>query len=127
MATHQDTKSEVATFEEILALIQQQDRAPLIDVRDVNEVELGVIPTAHHIPLGELRGALTSFPSLSDQEVSEKFGLKKFGKDNEVIFYCRSGRRSKLAFELAQELGYTGVRHYPGSWNEWSVKYHPEK
>ncbi|KAI8361918.1 Rhodanese-like domain-containing protein [Mortierella sp. GBAus27b] len=96
---------------------------PLIDVRDQNEVDLGVIPTAHHIALAALGAAL----ALSDDQFKEQYKFDKFAKDDEVIFYCRSGRRSKLAYEQARELGYTGVRHYPGSWNEWSVRYPAEQ
>ncbi|KAF9985464.1 hypothetical protein BGZ65_010803 [Modicella reniformis] len=119
MTTNENSKPEVATFEEIQALIQQHDRAPLIDVRDSNEVELGRIPTAYHIPLASLEDALTS---LSADLFQVQYGFNKFGLHDEAIFYCRSGRRSKLAFEKARELGYTHVRHYPGSWNEWQVK-----
>ncbi|KAF9914586.1 hypothetical protein BX616_007972 [Lobosporangium transversale] len=121
MTTHQQTKPEEATFEEIQDLIHQKDRiVPLIDVRDPNETDLGVIPTAHSIPLSKLHDALTT---LSEQEFEQQYGFKRFGKDDEVIFYCRSGRRSRLAFGQAQELGYSHVRHYPGSWNEWSVRF----
>lgn len=49
-------------------------------------------------------------------------GFKKFGKDDEVIFYCRSGRRSGLAFDLARQLGYSGARNYSGSWLDYEAK-----
>ncbi|KAI8603973.1 Rhodanese-like domain-containing protein, partial [Dissophora ornata] len=91
----------------------------LIDVREPAEVALGVIPTAHHIPLAALHDALVS---LSDQDFEAQYGFKRFAKDEEAIFYCRSGRRSRLAFAQAQELGYTHVRHYPGSWIEWEAR-----
>ncbi|KAF9195026.1 hypothetical protein BGZ51_005990 [Haplosporangium sp. Z 767] len=118
--TESGFKPEEATFEEIEALTHQQDRKlPLIDVRDSSEVALGIIPTAHAIPLAQLKDALES---LSDKEFQDSYGFKRFDKDDEVIFYCRSGRRSRLAFGLAKELGYTHVRHYPGSWIEWEAR-----
>ncbi|KAF9158256.1 hypothetical protein BGX21_001849 [Mortierella sp. AD011] len=119
MATHQDAKPEEATFEEIQALIQQDNRAPLVDVREPAEVALGIIPTAHHIPLADLKDALVT---LSDKAFEDQYGFKRFAKDDEAIFYCRSGRRSRLAFAQAKELGYTHVRHYPGSWIEWEAR-----
>ncbi|KAF9088964.1 hypothetical protein BGX27_002592, partial [Mortierella sp. AM989] len=93
--------------------------APLIDVREPAEVALGIIPTAHHIALANLEEALIK---LSDQAFKDQYGFERFSKDDEVIFYCRSGRRSRLAFAQAKELGYTQVRHYPGSWIEWEAR-----
>ncbi|KAG0368176.1 Rhodanese-like domain-containing protein [Gamsiella multidivaricata] len=118
--TGQGAKQEEATFEEVLELSQQHgSKVPLIDVRDPNETALGIIPTAKLIPLGSLNKALVS---LSDLEFENEYGFKRFDKDDEVIFYCRSGRRSRLAFGQAKELGYTRVRHYPGSWIEWEAR-----
>ncbi len=36
-----------------------------------------------------------------------------------MIFYCRSGKRSAAAAELAGERGYKSVRNYKGSWLGW--------
>jgi 3-mercaptopyruvate sulfurtransferase SseA len=36
-----------------------------------------------------------------------------------MIFYCRSGKRSAQACQLAQEAGYKNVRNYVGSWLDW--------
>ncbi|KAF8962529.1 hypothetical protein BGZ46_001142 [Entomortierella lignicola] len=119
MSAPQYTKPEEATFEEIQALIQQDNRAPLIDVREPAEVALGAIPTAYFIPLANLGEALSS---LSEEAFEKQYGFKPFSKDEEVIFYCRSGRRSRLAFAQAKELGFTQVRHYPGSWIEWEAR-----
>ncbi|KAF9580323.1 hypothetical protein BGW38_003071, partial [Lunasporangiospora selenospora] len=91
---------------------------PLVDVRTPDEIVVGVIPTSHHIPLAVLEEALVELP---DETFEERYGFKRFGKDDEVIFYCRSGRRSNLAYEKAKSLGYTRVRNYSGSWNEYSV------
>lgn len=60
---------------------------------------------------------LSLFPSLQ-----LLLGFKKFGKDDEVIFYCRSGRRSGMAFDIAKQLGYKGVRNYSGSWLDYEAK-----
>ncbi|KAF9929796.1 hypothetical protein BGZ65_005641, partial [Modicella reniformis] len=90
----------------------------LIDVREAAEVAQGVIPTSHHVPLASIQEAL----SLPEKEFEERFGFKKFNKDDEVIFYCRSGRRSGMAYEVAKQLGYTGVRNYSGSWLDYDAK-----
>jgi thiosulfate/3-mercaptopyruvate sulfurtransferase len=39
--------------------------------------------------------------------------------DKEVITYCQSGVRSAQAYFTLRLLGYTHVRNYDGSWQEW--------
>ena len=39
--------------------------------------------------------------------------------DKEVITYCQSGGRSAQAYFTLRLLGYTNVRNYDGSWQEW--------
>jgi thiosulfate/3-mercaptopyruvate sulfurtransferase len=39
--------------------------------------------------------------------------------DKEVITYCQSGGRSAQAYFTLRLLGYTKVRNYDGSWQEW--------
>ncbi|KAG0355036.1 hypothetical protein BGZ54_001324 [Gamsiella multidivaricata] len=119
LSTRASQKPEVVTYEEIDSLIQKKDKnVVLIDVRDAGEVAQGVIPTSHHVPLASIQEAL----SLPEKEFEQRFGFKKFGKDDEVIFYCRSGRRSGMAFDLAKQLGYKGVRNYSGSWLDYEAK-----
>ncbi|KAG0238049.1 hypothetical protein BGW42_007603 [Actinomortierella wolfii] len=112
-------KPEIVTFEELDERIHKAEKNyVLIDVREPGEVAQGVIPTSHHIPVGNLQEALT----LEPKEFEARFGFKKFDKDDEVIFYCRSGRRSGIAFETAKSLGYNGVRNYAGSWIDYESK-----
>ncbi|KAF9138229.1 hypothetical protein BGX30_009397 [Mortierella sp. GBA39] len=113
------SKPDLVTYEEIDTLIHQGNKnVLLIDVRESGEVAQGVIPTSHHVPLANIQEAL----ALPDKEFEARFGFKKFGKDDEVIFYCRSGRRSGLAFDLARQLGYSGARNYSGSWLDYEAK-----
>ncbi|KAF9345746.1 hypothetical protein BGX26_002778 [Mortierella sp. AD094] len=112
-------KPEVVTFEEIDSLIQEKAKnVILIDVREAGEVAQGAIPTSHHVPLANIQEAF----SLPEKEFEQRFGFKKFSKDDEVIFYCRSGRRSGMAFDYAKQLGYKGVRNYSGSWLDYEAK-----
>lgn len=39
-----------------------------------------------------------------------------------MVFFCRSGRRSGLACEIAERQGYPNVRNYVGSYLEWEDK-----
>eukprot|EP01112_Ceratiomyxa_fruticulosa_P007381 TRINITY_DN1912_c0_g1_i1.p1 TRINITY_DN1912_c0_g1~~TRINITY_DN1912_c0_g1_i1.p1 ORF type:complete len:309 (-),score=84.38 TRINITY_DN1912_c0_g1_i1:112-969(-) len=79
----------------------------LIDVRDPKEIEItGKIPTAINVPVSEIVGF----------EDSNWADLNKF---DEIIFYCKSGRRSKLASELAMSAGLKSVKNYKGSADDW--------
>lgn len=66
------------------------DGAQLVDVREEEELEGGAIEGHVHVPLSE-------FEDHSDL----------LAKDRPIIFYCRSGRRSLKAAELAESLGFS--------------------
>ena len=41
-----------------------------------------------------------------------------------MVFFCKSGVRSKMAAELAKRAGFGGkggVGEYPGSWKDWEA------
>ncbi|KAF9258646.1 Rhodanese-like protein, partial [Marasmius fiardii PR-910] len=90
----------------------------LIDVRGHDEVELGMIPTAVHIPITHLEESLKYPPEV----FQERYGFPKPGKDQEMTFYCKKGLRSTMASEIAVRLGFTNVVNYKGSWIEWSQR-----
>jgi rhodanese-related sulfurtransferase len=39
-----------------------------------------------------------------------------------VVFYCKSGVRSKASATLARQAGFANVGEYRGSWKDWSAK-----
>ncbi|RUS16665.1 hypothetical protein BC937DRAFT_90944 [Endogone sp. FLAS-F59071] len=47
----------------------------------------------------------------SEADFEKIYGFKKPSKDEQVIFYCKSGRRSTIATELARSQGYAGLVH----------------
>ena len=77
--------------------------AYLIDVREPDEVILGSIPSSVNIPLSTLSEALYMNPV----RFKEKFGFEKPKRDQEIVFYCRSGKRSASASDIALKNGYT--------------------
>ncbi|KAL2132787.1 hypothetical protein VTI74DRAFT_3381 [Chaetomium olivicolor] len=91
----------------------------IIDVREPSELaETGRIPSALNIPI---KSAPDSF-HISDAEFEDRFGYPRPARDAEVLFYCRSGVRSRAAAGLAKEAGWTNVGEFPGSWLEWFEK-----
>ena len=71
----------------------------ILDVRTQKEYDERHIPNAILIP---------------DTEIAEKAEESLTDKDQMLLVYCRSGRRSKLAAETLVELGYTNIREFGG-------------
>lgn len=75
----------------------------LLDVREGYErAEFNI--GGMHIPLGELTA---SFEKLAAH------------KDEEVVVYCRSGKRSAMAAQLLSQSGFTNVRNLEGGMIAW--------
>jgi rhodanese-related sulfurtransferase len=79
----------------------------LIDVREPDEVIQGMIPSAVNLPLSVLGNALHS----NHQEFKKTYGFDKPLLDQEITFYCRSGKRSTTASDVAKRNGYTKFVH----------------
>ena len=85
--------------EEAAKLMQEQSDYILLDVRTQAEFAESHIPGAICIP-NETIGT-GEIPELPD-------------KEQLILVYCRSGRRSKLAAEELVALGYTNIREFGG-------------
>lgn len=73
------------SYEEI-----KNSKAIIIDVREKDEVEQGMIKGAYWLPLSEMRK--------NNTEVTNK--LKKLASTNTAYIYCRSGKRAGEFIEL---------------------------
>jgi len=71
-------------------------------VRESDEVAQGSIPSSVSIPLSGFNQSL----SLPDIQFEAKHGFTKPAKDQEIIVYCRSGKRSSSAADEAKRLGF---------------------
>jgi molybdopterin/thiamine biosynthesis adenylyltransferase/rhodanese-related sulfurtransferase len=76
----------------------------LIDVRENEEVERGLIPGAKHVPRGHLESRIEG--AVPD-------------RSQHVVLYCASGNRSALAAKTLQELGYENVESMTGGYTLW--------
>jgi thiosulfate/3-mercaptopyruvate sulfurtransferase len=57
----------------------------------------------------------------SAEELHSLYGSQGITADKEIVPYCAIGGRSAYTwFVLKYLLGYSNVRNYDGSWNEWS-------
>ncbi len=77
--------------------------AILVDVRTKEEYDAGHIDGAILVPLDEL-------DSLIDEKIESK--------EQKIILYCRSGRRSSIAGELLVDRGYTAIYDL-GAMSSW--------
>ncbi|XP_045762172.1 rhodanese domain-containing protein CG4456-like [Maniola jurtina] len=109
----------VVSYEDMLKVIHQPEKM-IIDVRNPDEVNsTGKIPSSINIPLGNVQDALAT---MSEEEFQKQFRRPKPSVSDELIFYCRSGKRSTEALDKALKLGFNKSKTYLGSWNDWSSK-----
>ena len=87
------------TAQEAKEIMDTQEGYIILDVRTQEEYDQGHIPGAILIPD-------TQIEARAEEVLTEK--------DQLILVYCRSGRRSKLASEILVELGYTNIKEFGG-------------
>ena len=87
------------TAEEAKQIMDSEEGYVILDVRTQEEYDQGHIPGAILIP---------------DTEINLRAEKELTDKDQLLLVYCRSGRRSKLAAEALVELGYTNIKEFGG-------------
>ena len=75
----------------------------LLDVREKAEYELGSLPSARNIPLGELRGRLAELP-----------------RGRAIYIFCQSGLRGYVAERVLAQLSFD-VRNISGGYLTWKM------
>ncbi|MBQ1504532.1 MAG: hypothetical protein IIZ49_03980 [Oscillospiraceae bacterium] len=85
--------------EEALRIMEEESGFLIVDVRRHDEYDAGHIPGAVCVP---------------NETISEEAEDKLPDKDQMLLVYCRTGRRSKEAAEKLAALGYTNVLEFGG-------------
>jgi molybdopterin/thiamine biosynthesis adenylyltransferase/rhodanese-related sulfurtransferase len=85
-------------------LLGADGSAVFVDVRESDEWAEGHIPSAIHVPRGNLESRI-------EQAVPDKA--------SQVVLYCASGNRSAFAARTLEELGYENVISLAGGFAEW--------
>lgn len=83
------------------------DSAVLLDVREAEEWNVGHIPWAVHIPMGELLERLDEIP-----------------REREIVVVCRSGSRSAAVTAYLAQAGWP-VRNLDGGMIDWAAAGRP--
>lgn len=87
------------TAQEAKEIMDTKEGYIILDVRTQEEFDSGHIPNAILIP---------------DYEITARAETELTDKNQLILVYCRSGRRSKLAAEALVELGYTNILEFGG-------------
>ena len=91
------------TAKQAKEMMDSQEGYIILDTRTQEEYDEGHIPGAILIP---------------HDEILEKAECVLTDKDQVILVYCRSGRRSKLAAQDLVKLGYTNIKEF-GSIIDW--------
>lgn len=97
--------------DEVKQRLDNGEKLHLLDVREteeVNEYTIGGV----HLPLGNIQR----------METDEIEGLK----DQEIICYCRSGKRSAMAGLFLEQMGFENVKNLEGGVEEYRKKFGEE-
>ena len=87
------------TAQEAKKIMDSEEGYIILDTRTQEEYDEGHIPGAIVIPHDEITDR-------AEEELPDK--------DQLLLVYCRSGRRSKLAAEALVKLGYTNIKEFGG-------------
>ncbi len=87
------------TVQEAKQIMDTQPSVVILDVREQEEFDAGHIPSAILLPHGNITAE-------AEQVLPDK--------NQRILVYCRSGRRSKIAAQALAELGYTDVLEFGG-------------
>jgi rhodanese-related sulfurtransferase len=91
------------TPKEALAL-HAQGGVTFLDVRDLQEVNLGKIPGAVHISRGQIENKVEGVLS----------------RETPLVVYCGGGSRSALAADTLRQMGYEKVSSLAGGFRGWA-------
>jgi rhodanese-related sulfurtransferase len=95
------------TPEEVKQRLEAGEKLNLVDVREPHEnAEFNIGGTLY--PIGKIQ-------SMQIEDLEDL-------KNEEVIFYCRSGNRSGISAALLDQLGFTNTKNLVGGMLAWQEK-----
>ena len=100
----EEVKRDIREIDAPTADALRREGVLLIDVREQDEVEQGVVPGSVHIPRGYLESRIEDV--IAD-------------RDARIVIYCAGGVRSAFAAKTLADLGYSDVLSLAGGFNGW--------
>ncbi len=98
------------TPDQVKSRLDTQQKMTLIDVREKDETQNGVLPSSQTVPRGFLELKIENMEP---------------DKNKEIILYCAGGNRSAFSAKALQELGYTNVHSLKGGYAAWQHAGYP--
>lgn len=95
--------------DELKAKMDRGEKINLVDVREPYEFAEGYIAGGKLVPLGQVQ-------TMQVEELEDV-------KEEPVIVYCRSGRRSMMACMVLDQLGFKDTYNLEGGILDWQEKY----
>ena len=89
----------------------------LIDVREPNEHGFGYIPGSINIPAG------TILFNINNEKFFEDQMMYTPELEDEIVVYCKKGKRSVMAANYLRQLGYKNVKYIEGGWKNWEMNF----
>lgn len=99
---------------EVVKKIARGEDVVLLDVRTVEENTEVRIQNSLLLPVQDLGAASLDL-----------IGLGEEAKNKEIYVYCKSGSRSKQAYDIMTDLGYTNVKSIAGGMVHWQEDNYP--
>lgn len=100
------------TADEVKKRMQSGEKLNILDVREPDEhAEFNI--GGKLLPLGDIQ-------SMQLDDITD-------WKEDEVIVYCRSGKRSMVACHLLESMGFTNTKNLTGGILEWQMQDGPVK
>ncbi|MBU2894524.1 rhodanese-like domain-containing protein [Colwellia sp. D2M02] len=104
LLAHSTSLAVEVSQKQLLSLMEQADKPLLLDVRSAEEYAQGHIPGAINIPHTEINSRLNELLAYQHQQ---------------IVLYCRSGRRVDIATTALLKQGFSQLDHLTGDFNGW--------
>lgn len=93
--------------------VDAQPGALIVDVREPHEWDMGHIAGAILVPLGDLPHRADPASQYADPRLTQR-------RDTLIVAQCATGKRSIVAADVLQKLGYTNVVSMTGGFLFWA-------
>lgn len=108
-STFAQANSKTIEPQAVLQLIQKQQAPLILDVRSAEEFAQGHIPGAMNI----------AYENLPENQQLNAY------KKQDIILYCRSGKRAQIASKMLQEQGFKKLFELNGHLLAWQQLHYP--
>ena len=105
------------TVDQLKQKIDDFEMFYLLDVREPAEYYPGYIPGAINVP-----GGILIFKMNDDGFWEEQMSYTPT-KEDEIIVFCKKGKRSVMAADQLKKLGYSNVKFLDGGWKKWELTF----